>query len=48
MTTILIFNAVSSLVAVAGIGGLAARRAARAAKVQPVYVTTGTRRRRAR
>jgi hypothetical protein len=48
MTTILILNAISSLVAVAGIGGLAARRARLAAKVQPVYVTSGTRRRRAR
>jgi hypothetical protein len=48
MTTILVINAISSLVAAAGIGGLAARRARKAARVQPVYVTTGTGRRRAR
>jgi hypothetical protein len=48
MTTILIINAISSLVAAAGIGGLAARRARRAARVQPAYVTSGARRRGAR
>jgi hypothetical protein len=48
VTTILILNAISSLVAAAGIGGLAARRARRTAQVQPVYVTSGARRRRAR
>ncbi len=48
MTTILVINAISSLVAAAGIGGLARRRARRAAQVQPVYVTTGARRRRLR
>jgi hypothetical protein len=48
MTTILILNAISSFAAAAGIGGLVARRARRAAKVQPVYVTSGARRRRAR
>lgn len=50
MTTILILNGISSLVAAAGIGGLAARRARRArraAPAQPVYVTSGARRRRA-
>lgn len=48
MTTILVINAISSLVAAAGIGGLALRRRRRAAqaRVQPVYVTTGSRRRR--
>jgi hypothetical protein len=48
MTTIVIINAISSLVAAAGIGGLVARRARRLARLQPVYVTTGARRRRAR
>jgi hypothetical protein len=48
MTTILIINAISSLVAATGFGGLAVRRARRTAQVQPVYVTDGTRRRRAR
>jgi hypothetical protein len=51
MTTILIINAISSLVAAASIGGLAARRnrrIRRAAQVQPLYVTAGTRRRRMR
>jgi hypothetical protein len=47
MTTILIINAISSLVAAAGAGGLALRRGRRA-QVQPVYVTSATRRRRAR
>jgi hypothetical protein len=43
MTTILILNAVSSLVASAGIGGLLllrARRARAAAVTQPVYVAS--------
>lgn len=48
MTTILVINAISSLVAAAGIGGLALRRRRRAAQVQPVYVTTGSQRRRLR
>ncbi len=48
MTTILVINAISSLLAAAGIGGLAVRRGRRAAHVQPVYVTSGARRRRAR
>ncbi|MGH2894243.1 MAG: hypothetical protein ACRDPM_13415 [Solirubrobacteraceae bacterium] len=48
MTTILILNAISSLVAAAGIGGLAMRRGRRVAQVQPVYVTRGARRHRAR
>lgn len=48
MSTILIINAISSLVAAAGIGGVALRRGRRAAQVQPVYVTNGSRRRRAR
>jgi hypothetical protein len=48
MTTILIINAISSVVAAAGIGALAVRRGRRAARVQPVYVTVGSRRRRAR
>jgi hypothetical protein len=46
MTTILILNAASSLLAVAGIGGylaLAQRRARRRAAVQVLYVTTGRR-----
>ena len=48
MTTILVINAISSLVAAAGIGGVAVRRGRRAAPVQPVYVESGARRRRAR
>jgi hypothetical protein len=47
MTTILILNAASSLVAAAGIGGylaLAQRRARRRPAVQVLYVTTGRRR----
>jgi hypothetical protein len=48
VTTILIINAISSFVAAAGIGGLAARRARRAAPVQPVYVESGAQRRRRR
>ena len=48
MTTILVINAISSLAAAAGIGGLALRRGRRAAQVQPVYVTGETRRRPAR
>lgn len=45
MTTILILNAVSSLVASAGIGGLLllrARRARAAAVTQPLYVASTT------
>lgn len=45
MTTILVINAISSLAAAVGIGGLAVRRGRRAAEVQPVYVTSGARRR---
>ncbi|HTU94201.1 MAG TPA: hypothetical protein VMF14_00090 [Solirubrobacteraceae bacterium] len=45
MTTILVINAISSLVAAAGIGAVVARRGRRAAKVQPVYVTSDSRRR---
>jgi hypothetical protein len=48
MTTILIINAISSLAAAAGLGGLAARRGRRAAAMQPVYVTHPTGRRRPR
>ncbi|HEX3689809.1 MAG TPA: hypothetical protein VHV28_08930 [Solirubrobacteraceae bacterium] len=48
MTTILVINAISSLVAAAGIGGAALVRGRRAARVQPVYVMSGRRRRRAR
>jgi hypothetical protein len=48
VTTILIINAISSLIAAAGIGSLAARRARRAAAVQPVYVESGAQRRRRR
>jgi hypothetical protein len=48
MTTILIINAISSLVAAAGLGGLAVRRGRRTAVVQPVYVTHPTARRRTR
>jgi hypothetical protein len=51
MTTILIINAVSSLLAAVGVGGLVvrkSRRAGREAIVQPVYVTTETTRRRRR
>ncbi len=48
MTTILIINAISSLVVAAGIGGVALRRARRAARVQPVYVTSDSRRRQGR
>jgi hypothetical protein len=45
MTTILVINAISSLVAAAGIGAVFVRRARRAARVQPAYVTSGTRHR---
>ena len=45
MTTILVINAISSLVAAAGIGAAALRRARRAARVQPAYIASGTRRR---
>jgi hypothetical protein len=45
MTTILVINAISSLVAAAGIGGLAVRRRRRAAQLQPAYIASGTRRR---
>jgi hypothetical protein len=45
MTTILVINAISSLVAAAGIGGAALRRARRAARVQPAYIASGPRRR---
>jgi len=45
MTTILLINAVSSLLAGAGVGGWFVhnkRRISRNAVVRPVYVTTGT------
>lgn len=45
MTTILVINAISSLVAAAGVGVVSVRRARRAAAVQPAYVTNGARRR---
>jgi hypothetical protein len=45
MTTILVINAISSLVAAASIGGLAWRRGRRTAQVQPLYVQGGARRR---
>jgi hypothetical protein len=48
MTTILVINAISSLVAAAGVGGLALRRGRRAAQVQLVHVTNDGRSRRAR
>jgi hypothetical protein len=48
MTTILVINAISSLVAAASIGGLAWRRGRRTAQVQPLYVPSGARRRRGR
>ena len=48
MTTILIINAISSLVAAAGFGAVAVRRGRRAAQVKPIYVTSESRRRRAR
>jgi hypothetical protein len=48
MTTILVINAISSLVAAAGIGAVALRRGRRAAQVQPVYVSHGRRRRQVR
>ena len=44
MTTIIVINAISSLVATAGVGGYIARRRRRSprAVVKPVYVTTKT------
>lgn len=45
MTTILVINAISSLVAATGLGAMSVGRARRAARVQPAYVTTGARRR---
>jgi hypothetical protein len=48
MTTIIVINAISSLLAGAGLAGVTARRARRArqaTQLQPVYVTTGGRRR---
>ena len=48
MTTILVINAISSLVAAAGIGAVALRRGRRAAQARPVYVIHGRRGRRAR
>ncbi|HEY1565503.1 MAG TPA: hypothetical protein VGF68_00735 [Solirubrobacteraceae bacterium] len=47
MTTILVINAISSVVVAAGLGAIV-RRGRRAAPVQPLYVTTGARRRRLR
>jgi hypothetical protein len=49
MTTILIINAISSLVAAAGIGGLARRHGRRrTAQARPVYVYVTSRARRGR
>ena len=48
MTTILVINAISSLVAAAGFGAVAARRGRRTAQVQPVYVANEARRSRLR
>ena len=48
MTTILVINAISSLVAAAGLGAAAVRRGRRAARVQHVYVTSQSRRSRTR
>ena len=48
MTTILVINAISSLVAAAAGLGVVAVRRRRAARVQPIYVTSESRRRRAR
>ena len=51
MTTILIINAISSVVAAAGLGAYAIRRGRRIRRlirVAPVYVTTDGRRRRIR
>jgi hypothetical protein len=45
MTSILVINAISSLAAAAGIVAVSVRRARRAGRVQPAYVTTGVRRR---
>jgi hypothetical protein len=45
MTSILVINAISSLVAAAGIVAVSVRRARLAARVQPAYVSTGARRR---
>jgi hypothetical protein len=49
MTTILIINAISALVAGAGAGAIAVRRGRRirrSTRVAPIYVTTDGRRRR--
>jgi hypothetical protein len=50
MTTIILINAVSSVLAAAGIGGFLARerRRARKAVVKPLYVTTRATRSRTR
>jgi hypothetical protein len=51
MTTILVINAVSSVLAAAGMGGLLVRKQRqirRDTAVKPVYVTTGTTRPRPR
>jgi hypothetical protein len=50
VTTIIVINAVSSLLAAVGIGGFLAReqRRARKAVVEPLYVTTRTTRLRPR
>lgn len=42
MTTILVINAISSLLAAAGLGGFVAREKRRRAAVRPLYVATGT------
>ena len=48
MTTTLVINAISSLVAAAGLGAVAVRRDRRAARVRHVYVTSASRRSRTR
>jgi hypothetical protein len=48
MTTILVINAVSSLLAAAGLGGILVQRKRREATIQPVYVTTAGKTRRLR
>jgi hypothetical protein len=48
MTTILVINAISSLVATAGIAGLARRHGRRTAQARPVYVYVTGRGRRGR
>jgi hypothetical protein len=45
MASIVVINAISSLAAAAGIVAVSVRRARRAARLQPAYVTTEARRR---